>query len=130
MKSEEYVYEEHDEVVDEEAKKSGEAKGNEEVEEKERVSKRKKHVTKRYLLDSDSSSEDERVSNRKKYEKMKKDVSESKSIAVSIDTLPSHLARFTVSKFNNISYEFVLDKGTIVLTAEKVHERPIDDKFM
>ncbi|GJR10695.1 hypothetical protein Tco_0793347 [Tanacetum coccineum] len=110
--SEEYVYEEHDEVVDEEAEKSGEAEGNEEVEEKERVSKRKKHVTKRYLSNSDSSSKDERVSN------------------LSIDTLPSHLARFAVSKFNNISYEFMLDKGTIVLTAKKVHERPIDDKFV
>ncbi|GKA39066.1 hypothetical protein Tco_0731617, partial [Tanacetum coccineum] len=92
--------------------------------------KKIKHVT-----EPESSSEEERVSNPKKHVKRKKHIH-------------YHLVwqRFVVSRFNNVTYEFVLDQRTIVVNTEKVHEilgaplggtslfdlpeRPLDDEFV
>ncbi|PWA63352.1 hypothetical protein CTI12_AA353220 [Artemisia annua] len=41
---------------------------------------------------------------------------------ISMDSMPSRLARFVVTSFNSKSYEFKLDKGTFVVTSKKVHE--------
>ena len=41
---------------------------------------------------------------------------------VSMDSIPSRLARFVVTCFDSRSYEFKLDKGTFVVTPKKVHE--------
>nr|GEW25610.1 hypothetical protein [Tanacetum cinerariifolium] len=65
---------------------------------------------------------------------------------VFIDTLPSRLARFVVTAFTGLSYEFKLEKGVIYVTPAKVHEilgislgrssifdlpeRPLDDDFV